>query len=840
MSRTSCLAMLLLLLSPVHGLALDPTHDLAEYTFRSWTSRDGLPNTTVQDLAQTRDGYLWIATLEGLVRFDGARFTTFDRSNTPALPRNDVQTILGLRNGDLLLSAYGGGLVRYDGRAFVRQSQDASLGSRTITALEEGRGREVFVGTGTGLLLCGARGCHEVRPKGHPFDEGVSDLEMDAEGTLWIASAQGLFRMGGNRLEAVSLPLKARSVLSIKASDGAALWVGTDAGLVRLGDGSATLAVPTRAPVRALLSDRHGGLWFGAGDRLGRLQSGRLEWVSAAEGLSSGSVVALLQDREGSLWVGTTLGLTQVKHGPAVTFGQRHDLEDPELLAVAAVAPGAGELIVGTARGRIARFDGQHFRSRGGRSPFEGSRVLALLPETGRLWVGTDRGLYVSEGGSWKQDFGGHSLPRDSIRSLLRDRSGVLWIGTDGGGLVAFGSGEPRSFRRDQGMLSEQVRGLMERRDGSLLVATYGGIVDVRLGRTPEVIPIEGLREVMGRALHEDEEGVVWIGTYGEGLIRVQGGRVRTISSSVGLWSDVIYAIVDEGPRLWLSCNRGIFAISKAQVAAFLRGEVSRLTSEIYGREDGMASEEFSGGWPAGLRDGMGRLWFPTAAGLVMFDPARRSAGRVADPPLLEEVLVGGRPASMTALRIPPGGLRLEVRYTSVTFSAADRTHFSYRMKGLEDGWTDVDRRRFATYTNLPPGKYRFEVRARTEGGDWQPSDHPLDLEVEARWYESFLIRSLLAVALVVGITGTYIVRARTMSRRAIELTQRVEEAMARVKMLRGLLPICAGCKKIRQGDGYWRQLEAYIRDNSEADFSHGMCPDCASRWFPDRQDTIE
>ena len=255
--------MLLLLLSPVHGLALDPTHHLAEYTFRSWTSRDGLPNATVQDLAQTPDDYLWIATLEGLVRFDGARFTTFDKSNTPALPRNDVQTILTLRNGDLLLSAYGDGLVRYDGRAFTRQSREASLGSRTITALQEGPGGEVFVGTGTGLLVCEARACHEVRPEGHSFAEGVSDLEMDAEGTLWIASNEGLFRMRGARLDAVSLPRKARSVFSIRGSDSESLWVGTDAGLVLLDDGGATLAVPSHAPVRALLSDRHGGLWFG-------------------------------------------------------------------------------------------------------------------------------------------------------------------------------------------------------------------------------------------------------------------------------------------------------------------------------------------------------------------------------------------------------------------------------------------------------------------------------------------------------------------------------------------------------------------------------------------------
>jgi hypothetical protein len=554
--------------------------------------------------------------------------------------------------------------------------------------------------------------------------------------------------------------------------------------------------------------------------------------VSTSDGLSPGGILALLEDREGSLWVGTTLGLTQVTLGPAVTYGSRAGLRDPELLTLAA-GPGGHGILVATARGSLSLFDGSRFQSLGRDLPFAGSRILSLLVEGDLLWVGTDKGLYLREGGRWGREWQGQALPRESVRSLLRSGDGFLWVGTEGAGLFGLRNGALRSFTRRDGLPSDQVRGLLERRDGSLLVATYGGVGELRSPEGP-VFSLPGLHGVMARSLHEDVSGVLWVGTYGEGLLRVARGAVTAVTTREGLLSDVVYAILEEGPRLWLSCNRGLFAVAKSEVEAFARGDAARVTSEVYGREDGMASEDCSGGFPSGLQDAQGRLFFPTGAGLVAFDPARRTAGRAAPIPLFEEALVAGRRASLSGrLRVPPGGPRFEVRYTSVAFQAAERTIFSYRLRGFETEWTDADRRRFATYTNVPAGQYQLEVRARTEGSDWQRADPPLEVVVEAHWHARPEVQAGAAVLLVLALVLGYAARIRGLARREAELRERVDQEVARLKVLRGLLPICAGCKKIREGDGYWRQIEAYIRENSEADFSHGMCPDCVSEWFP-------
>jgi hypothetical protein len=340
----------------------------------------------------------------------------------------------------------------------------------------------------------------------------------------------------------------------------------------------------------------------------------------------------------------------------------------------------------------------------------------------------------------------------------------------------------------------------------------------------------------MARSLHQDDTGVLWVGTYGEGLLRVARGVVTAVTTREGLLSDVVYAILEEGPRLWLSCNRGVFAVTKSEVEAFAHGRARRVTSEAYGREDGMASEDCSGGFPSGLQDAQGRLFFPTGAGLVALDPARRTAGRAAPVPLFEEAIVAGRRASLRGrLRVPPGGPRFEVRYTSVAFQASERTLFSYRLKGFETEWTDADRRRFATYTNVPAGRYQLEVRARTEGSDWQRADPPLEVVVETHWHARPEVHAAAVVLVGLALGLGYAARMRALALREAELRERVDEEVARLKVLRGLLPICAGCKKIREGDGYWRQIEAYIRENSEADFSHGMCPECVREWFPDR-----
>ena len=814
--------------------ALDSTRPVTDFTLTTWGERDGLPNTTVQDLAQTPDGYLWIATLEGLVRFDGSRFTTFDRVTTPEIPRNDIQTLLVTRGGELWLASYGGGLVHRRRGVFERPEVRAAQSAQTINAIAEGESGELWVGTGTGLLRLEGASLEPGGPNRPPFVL-VDDLAFDARGTLWLATPVGAFRIERGHALRVPLPpsVEGAAVRTVAPATGGAAWLGTDRGLVRFAEDRPTLVVSTSAPVKAVMADRHGGVWFGAGDRLGRLHNGRLEWLTVREGLAPGVVVALLEDQEGSLWVGSAGGLTQVKEGAAVTLGAREGLEDPQVLAIAPSR--GGGFHVGTAGGELFAFDGRRFRARRERLPFAGSRVLALLDEGERLFVGTDRGLFVRTAGEWHRELEGRPLPRDSIRSLLRDARGTLWIGTDGAGLHALAPGPapPKRLTVDDGLPSNQVRGVLFRRDGTLVVATYGGLAVIR---DAEVRQWAGLSEELVRSLHEDEEGVLWVGTYGGGLVRIEGGQATRVTAREGLLSDVIYGIVDDGARLWMSCNRGIFAVSKSQVAAFARGEIPRVASEAYGREDGLRTEECSGGFPAGVRDGEGRLWFATGEGVVCLDPARRALGRRASSPLIEEAVVSGQAvATAPTLVIPPGPNRLELSYTSVSFSAAQRTSFSYRMAGFDSDWVLADRRRHATYTNLPPGTYRFVVRARAAGGDWRESEAPLEVVVKPHWHETAAFRLALIVGVPLGLAGAYAIRVRGLKHRERELVARVEEAVAGVKVLRGLLPICAGCKRIRANNGYWNQIEAYIRDHTEADFSHGLCPECVGDWFPNR-----
>jgi streptogramin lyase len=674
-----------------------------------------------------------------------------------------------------------------------------------------------------------------VRPDGRPFEALVSHAAFDPRGALWLASPEGVFRLERGHLSRLPLPafLEGAEVAVVVPEASGAAWLGTTRGLVRFTEDRSTLAVATSTPVKAVKVDRHGGVWFGAGDRLGRLQNGRLEWLSADEGLSRGSVVALLQDREGALWVGTTAGLTQVKEGAAVTFGAREGLADAQVLTVAPAARGG--LLAGTAGGRLVPFDGRRFARGWEVLPCAGSRVLALLDEGSRVWVGTDLGLFVKAGGAWHREIDGRSLPRVSIRSILRDARGVLWIGTDGAGLFALGKRSLERFTVEEGLPSNQVRALLSQPDGTILVATYGGLVEIHTeGGLNEVVPVPGLSHELVRSLHRDEDGIVWIGTYGGGLKWIENGRVTTVTARDGLLSDVIYQILDDGTHLWMSCNRGVFAVSKSQLAAFAHGQLARVTADGYGRGDGMRTEECSGGFPAGFRDADGRLWFATGEGVVRLDPEGRTHGRRAAAPFPEEAIIGGHPvAPSPRLLVPPGTNRVEIFYTSVSFSAAERTSFSYRMAGFESNWVHAEHRRQATYTNLPPGAYRFEVRARAEGGDWRESESPLEVIVKAHWYETRAFHVALAVGLPLALGAAYTLRVRGLVRRERELTRRIDEAVARVRVLRGLLPICAGCKKIRVGDGYWRQIEAYIREHSEADFSHGLCPECVSEWFP-------
>jgi ligand-binding sensor domain-containing protein len=835
----------LLLLIPRAATALDHAKAMGQYSLAAWQTEDGLPHNRVQAIAQTPDGYLWLATQEGLARFDGVRFTVFDRRSTAAMSANDVETLFVSRDGALWVGVYGGTLLRYENGRFRSYSSREGLSSATINALAEDARGDLWIGTdGDGLYRLHDGVFARYTEKDGLPDDAVRCLLGDREGGVWIGTPSGLGRWRDDRFERFDLPPAPRpaAVSALAADANGRIWIGTDGdGLYRL-DGSRVVreGVALRdAHVRGLLADRQGSLWIGTDGGLHRVHEGRVDVLTRQDGLTSDSIRTVFEDREGSLWLGA-IGLLQLKDGTVLNYGRAQGLGDEDVYAVTA-APGRG-LWVGTSGGEIALFANGRFTPVAGRPVLHGATVLALREDRGgRLWVGTDHGLFRLAEGKWTNYSVREGLPPNDIRSILEDREGRLWIATDGGGLARLDGDRFALLTTRDGLPSDHLRTLLEDRDGTLWIATYGGLAALAGGRFTTYTTRNGLAHDLVRSLRLDDRGVLWVGTYGGGLSRVESGRVTAYSTRQGLFDDVIFEILeDDGGRLWMSCNKGIFSVSVADLDAVAAGRQSSVHSVAYGRSDGMRNPEANGGSPAGWRTEDGRLWFATAAGLVVIDPAAVARRRDAPPALVEEVWVDGeRQDPAHGMDLPPGNHRLQFSYTALSLLAPDHLRFAYVLEGFDAGWIDAGTRRQTSYTNVPAGRYRFRVRARDEDGPWNEAEVAMPLAVRAHWYRTRAFFVIAGGLVALAVAGAYRLRVRGLLAREREMARRVDEALADVKVLSGLLPICASCKKICDDRGYWNQLEQYIGDHSQAAFSHGICPDCVNRLYPDVADKV-
>ncbi len=297
----------------------------------------------------------------------------------------------------------------------------------------------------------------------------------------------------------------------------------------------------------------------------------------------------------------------------------------------------------------------------------------------------------------------------------------------------------------------------------------------------------------------------------------------------------MIFAIVEDADaNLWLSSNQGISRVAKRELLDYRRGGVERIRSTVYGRADGMVSQECNGGDRPVWRDADGKLWFPTVKGLVAIDPRRSVVNRVRPSVVVERVLVDGTalPPGAT-FTIPAGARRIDIEYAGLSFIAPERMRFAVKLAGFDPDWVLVGARRVASFPRLRPGRYPFLVKAANSDGIWSAKDAEITLVQQPFFYQTWLFTSLVATMAVGLLWLTFGLRGRGHRRRESELKARIQEALSEVRVLKALLPICASCKKIRDDRGSWTALESYIGEHSGTKFSHGICPDCIRDLYP-------
>ncbi|HWZ84958.1 MAG TPA: diguanylate cyclase, partial [Thermoanaerobaculia bacterium] len=472
---------------------------------------------------------------------------------------------------------------------------------------------------------------------------------------------------------------------------------------------------------------------------LNRLKDGKFTAFTHKEGLVNDRVRTIYEDRDGSIWLGTRGGgLSRYRGGVFATFGPKEGL--------------SGDFV---------------------RSVYEDG--------AGRLWVGTwGDGLDVLEGGRFRAFHARDGLPSEIVRCLYRDRAGTLWIGTDSGGLVSERGGKFTVYGTRDGLSGATVLAILEDRDGNLWLGTEGGGLDrFSHGKFTVFTPKNGLSDDTVLALYEDADGCLWIGTDGGGLNRLKDGKFTRFTRKQGLFDDVQYAILEDGRgNLWMSCSRGIFRVRRGDLEDLAEGKRDAVVSQSFGRADGMRSAECSGfTQPAGWKTRDGKLWFPTIEGAVVIDPDRIRTNTLAPPVVVEEVLVDRGPMPLAEeAELAPGRGDLEFHYAGLSFVDPDRVRFRYMLDGFDREWVDAGSRRVAFYTNIPPGRYTFRVRAANNDGVWSERDATVRFWLRPHFRQTRWFYGLCAVGLLLAGFGAARVRAARARARERELEHIVAE----------------------------------------------------------------
>jgi diguanylate cyclase (GGDEF)-like protein len=784
----TALTLALALLASATLFALDPGLGVTQYVQQSWTTQEGLPQNTVSALLQTPDGYLWFGTEEGLVRFDGGSFAVFDKSNVRVLRDNAVACLWSDPSGALWIGTWGGDLLRMKGGAFEDMTGGTGPIRGGVWSIQGTPDGDHWAATSLGLLRFheGTRTLLQAKD-GLPNDD-LRALCADGSGGLWIGTrSAGLFRMRGGRFEipAGTESLNSEGVWSLLVARDGAVWVGTGGGLVKLAGGRAVRfggaeGMP-EGGVRSLCEDRDGNLWVGTyGGGLCRMRGGRVDTLGARNGFPDDTVNALLEDREGSLWAGTWgSGLVRLSRGKFLTYTTREGLAGNVMRAVCEDASGA--MWIGTSGSGLSRFDGRGFttfRKGGGLS---GNSLRALLTaRDGSLWVGTEAGgLDRYSDGRWKHLGAAEGLAGDFVPCLLETRDGTLWAGTYGGGLARGRDGRFTGLTTRDGLPNNEVWCLHEDRAGRLWVGTTGGLAVIEGGTIRTYTAAQGLASEVVVSAYESGSGSLWFGTSGGGLVRFKDGKLKACTRRDGLHDDVVFQILPDAlDNLWMSCNKGLFRVPLAALEDFADGKRASVSCDAFGKADGMGSSECMGGCqPAGCAARDGRLWFPTADGLVVVDPGRLPTNAVPPPLAIEDFLAEGKSLlEGEEVVVPAGAHNLEVRYAALSLRAPERVLFRYRLTGFDDRWVEAGNRRVAYYTNVPPGRYRFEMTACNEDGVWNGVPKSLAVRVRPRFYQTVPFFAACIVLALGASVGGYRLRVRQLRLREKTLVALVAE----------------------------------------------------------------
>ena len=776
--------------------ALDPHVRLTQYATLSFQIEQGLPQNSVQALVHSRDGYLWLGTQAGLVRFDGVHLAIFDRASQPEFKSEFIRALAEDSDGRLWI-ATDAGLLSYKGK-FLPFSDAGRLPSQQIRSLLVATDGTLWVGTTAGVSR--VKDGRLLQPVVVPGTEKTAPVRMvqARDGSIWLCATSGLQHIVGTGVQSYTIAdgLPDDTVYAVQEDHEGAIWIGTSRGLARLRGGVIErVPMPVDDSVHAVFEDREGAIWLGLERRgIVRFHDGKSEVYGAAEGLAGNYVLDFIEDKPGNVWVALfDSGLTCLRQTPFSGFGTREGLPSNDVQTI--LQTRSGEIWLGTNTSGVTRLADGSATSYSVKQGLPDEVVMTLAEDRdGSVWIGTRRGLCRFSRGKVVPVPDPDRLLYGGLRSLLQSPDGTLWIGTSEAGLVVLENGKLRAFPTRGDPMPRGIKALLMSRSGVLWLATDVGLTSIRNSHAKTYTTTDGLGENNVLSLYEDRDGVLWVGTFGGGVSRFKDG-IATISQQHGLYDNSAFAILeDDNGYLWMSSNRGIFKALKSDMNLVAAGRATHVQSVGYAVADGLRGTEGNGGTqPAAWKMTDGRLWFAGIRGAAIVDPRTVA---VPTPTVLIERMVYGMMNGRTEVSLADERIDLDagtgdvsIDYTAPDYHAPQSLEFRYRLDPFDPDWENPLGRRSAFYTRVPPGEYVFRVEARNKGGSWSPVQATLKFRIRPHYYQANWFYALCTLMVALAGTSAYGMRVRGMKAREKTLARlvdaRTSELLAEVEARR-------------------------------------------------------
>jgi signal transduction histidine kinase/ligand-binding sensor domain-containing protein len=722
---------------------------------QSWSTENGLPQNSVHQIFQSRDGYLWIATEGGIARFNGIDFKVFNHENTPSFISDDICCFAQDSAGSLWIGT-ADGLLQYSAGIFRRYSVTDGLPSGGIDSLAVEDNGALLVLTGNSISSFDGK---HFSPVSLPEIAIPSAMVSADDGSILIASTSGIlqYQHGLIRLQSLSPTPPIEDIEGIGVLPNHGLWLRTGTSLTLLQNGHRrSLETGSDIPatrIQSVLAGSRGDLWIGTNKGLFVLDKTSIH-PQLQPALGSSSILSIFQDTEGDVWVGTETGGLDILRQQ--NFRSVPGLSDHVITAITQTSGGA--MWVGTNGDGLDRWQTgktQHFSTSNG---LLSDVILALAPGANdSVWVGTPDGLNHLEGAKAETYTSADGLPDDFIRSLLVDDDGSLWIGTRRG-LVHRQNNRFITFTRVNGLKSDLIGALLQSHSGDsphdLWIGTLNGLSRLRDGKIATFTTKDGLSGDIITSLTGGTQGTLWIGTKGDGLSLWSPAGFASLHRP-DLPQVVDSVLEDDHGDLWLSSPRGITRVSASRLIACVSSPERNLHPISYGRSDGMPTEEASAiGHPAAWKTTQGLLWFATRKGVAVTDPYHLAENHNAPPVVMERFTVDDveLPLSVVGQSISPGHNSFAFQYAGLSYLAPGKVRYRYTLEGLDKQWTEAGPRRIAYYTNLSPGHYRFHVQAANNDGTWNEAGAQIVFYVRPPFYRRvwFLLFVIIVIAAVV------------------------------------------------------------------------------------------